>query len=49
LGCVERNKEQVRIYEGNLKYMFCLLAYGPGETSVRFGCTCMKFVKATSP
>jgi len=32
LGCVERNKEQIRIYEGNLNYMFSMMACSPGET-----------------
>jgi len=32
LGCVERNKEQIRICEGNLKYIFGPMVYSPGET-----------------
>jgi len=32
LGCVERNKERIKIYGGNLKYIFSLMAYSPGET-----------------
>ena len=32
VGLCRKEKEQIRIYEGNLKYIFSLMAYSPGET-----------------